>query len=58
MKTQKINVNTTGRNVYVLYSHGRAYSRLSLKAGFKHFHSAPLKELGVLKKPAGEDLKG
>lgn len=29
-----------------------------LKAGFKYFHCAPLKELWVLEKLGGEDLQG
>lgn len=59
MKRQKISSrgNTAGKNVLYLF-HGRASSRFSLKAGFKHLHSAPLKDLGMLEKLAGEDLQG
>lgn len=59
MKRQKISSrgNTAGKNVLYLF-HGRASSRFSLKAGFKHLHSAPLKDLVMLEKLAGEDLQG
>lgn len=59
MKRQKINSrgNTAGKNILYLF-HRRASSRFSLKAGFKHLHSAPLKDLRMLEKLAGKDLQG
>ena len=59
MMREKINSrgNTAGNNILYLF-HARASSRFNPKAGFKHLHSAPLKDLRMLEKLAGEDLQG